>query len=284
MSAKRTTNRAESGQDEPETGLLGGSTPWRLSPRSDVQLVVAKPPSTDRQTDCILILSGARLVQEALAAVLTHTLGCLDIRAATSLPEVQAQLNRAILDLVIIDATTRHSLAAAMLLKQSGLGVQIIAFGLEDAVDPIAAWSKAGIGTFLGNPVSLKKSTTSQTARAGCESAKARRSGTPQRSADHLPRTANPSVSILTAREEEVGRLIMLGESNKDIARSLNISVATVKSHVHNVLAKLGLKRRGKLVRWHEGRLLAQQIQPPSQQDTIVVPADGPGECPNPLC
>ena len=81
-----------------------------------------------------------------------------------------------------------------------------------------------------------------------------------------------------------MGRLIMLGESNKDIARSLNISVATVKSHVHNVLAKLGLKRRGKLVRWHEGRLLAQQIQPPSQQDTIVVPADGPGECPNPLC
>ena len=49
-------------------------------------------------------------------------------------------------------------------------------------------------------------------------------------------------------------RLIVAGESNKDIARLLSISVPTVKSHVHNLLEKLGLQRRGKLaLRLHGG-------------------------------
>ena len=34
------------------------------------------------------------------------------------------------------------------------------------------------------------------------------------------------------------------GLSNKEIARRLNISVATTKSHVHNVLSELSVERR----------------------------------------
>lgn len=50
--------------------------------------------------------------------------------------------------------------------------------------------------------------------------------------------------SILTARELEVLELIVKGQSNKEIGVSLQISEATVKSHVNNLLSKLGVTDR----------------------------------------
>jgi DNA-binding NarL/FixJ family response regulator len=52
----------------------------------------------------------------------------------------------------------------------------------------------------------------------------------------------NPEV--LTARETEVLRLIAQGLANKEIARALNIGEKTVKTHVSNILAKLGVPSR----------------------------------------
>jgi DNA-binding NarL/FixJ family response regulator len=40
------------------------------------------------------------------------------------------------------------------------------------------------------------------------------------------------------------------GMSNKDIARHLNIGLATAKTHVHNLLRKLKLQRRAQMASW----------------------------------
>ena len=48
----------------------------------------------------------------------------------------------------------------------------------------------------------------------------------------------------LTRREREIAALIAEGLLNKQIARRLSIEQATVKNHVHNILAKLGASRR----------------------------------------
>ncbi len=48
----------------------------------------------------------------------------------------------------------------------------------------------------------------------------------------------------MTAREIEVARLIYRGYSNEAIANELNISVATVKTHVHNLLVKFNVRSR----------------------------------------
>jgi DNA-binding NarL/FixJ family response regulator len=53
---------------------------------------------------------------------------------------------------------------------------------------------------------------------------------------------------LLTSREREVLHLVALGESNQSVARKLSISQATVRSHVHHVLMKLGAGDRTQAV------------------------------------
>jgi LuxR family maltose regulon positive regulatory protein len=54
----------------------------------------------------------------------------------------------------------------------------------------------------------------------------------------------------LSAREAEVLELMARGQSNKVIARTLDISPHTVKRHVANILDKLGLESRGQAAAW----------------------------------
>jgi NarL family two-component system response regulator LiaR len=56
---------------------------------------------------------------------------------------------------------------------------------------------------------------------------------------------AHPSTSEpLTEREVEVLRLVAHGESNQELATSLGISEATVRTHISNILSKLHLASR----------------------------------------
>jgi DNA-binding NarL/FixJ family response regulator len=51
-------------------------------------------------------------------------------------------------------------------------------------------------------------------------------------------------ISPLTERELETLELIVAGKSNSEIADSLFVTVGTVKTHVHNILHKLGVDDR----------------------------------------
>lgn len=72
------------------------------------------------------------------------------------------------------------------------------------------------------------------------------------RAADHIEFYKNPTcrvlanapLSDLTPRETEVLKLIVKGLTNSEIAKSLSISIGTVKIHVNNILSKLGVNDR----------------------------------------
>jgi ligand-binding sensor domain-containing protein/DNA-binding CsgD family transcriptional regulator len=52
----------------------------------------------------------------------------------------------------------------------------------------------------------------------------------------------------LTAREQEILRLILRGESNKEIGGKLFISASTVRNHIYNIYQKLGVRNRLDLI------------------------------------
>jgi DNA-binding NarL/FixJ family response regulator len=78
-----------------------------------------------------------------------------------------------------------------------------------------------------------------------------------ERDPDHIPDV----LKDLTNRERDVLRLLLKNLSNPEIARELSIEVTTVKTHVSNILSKLGLRNRGDLGLWW------RQHNPPSNQE-----------------
>ncbi|MEV3982739.1 response regulator transcription factor [Nonomuraea sp. NPDC049758] len=66
--------------------------------------------------------------------------------------------------------------------------------------------------------------------------------------AGRRPRAHVPGIDRLTGREGDVLRLMTRGMSNTEIAAELVVSQETVKTHVGNVLAKLGARDRTQAV------------------------------------
>ncbi|MDH3681252.1 MAG: response regulator transcription factor [Acidimicrobiia bacterium] len=69
-----------------------------------------------------------------------------------------------------------------------------------------------------------------------------------------LDAPADPELDQLTAREQEVMRLLARGYAYKEIARRLSISIKTVETHASSVLRKLQLSSRNELARWAADR------------------------------
>ena len=63
-------------------------------------------------------------------------------------------------------------------------------------------------------------------------------------------RTLPPKLADLTARELEVLRLIARGQTNREIAERLFLSVRTIESHRARLQRKLDLTRRSELVEY----------------------------------
>jgi len=53
-----------------------------------------------------------------------------------------------------------------------------------------------------------------------------------------------PTPEPLSPREIDVLQMLVSGKSNKEIGRALNITIKTVKTHMSNILAKLGVESR----------------------------------------
>ena len=69
-----------------------------------------------------------------------------------------------------------------------------------------------------------------------------------------MPLSGRDLLAPLSPRRRQVAELMLTGASNKQIARDLGLSVATVKDHVHDILTRLGMPTRAALIAAAAGR------------------------------
>jgi DNA-binding NarL/FixJ family response regulator len=74
--------------------------------------------------------------------------------------------------------------------------------------------------------------------------------GTPGTHGPHGPHGPATGEGDLTPREAEVLKLIAAGQSNREIARALFVSEATVKTHVNRIFAKTGARDRAQAIHY----------------------------------
>jgi DNA-binding NarL/FixJ family response regulator len=81
----------------------------------------------------------------------------------------------------------------------------------------------------------------------------------------HEDATAEPLARALSPREQEVLRLIAVGADRQGIADELTISVATVRTHVRNLLRKLGARNRAHAIALAMQHGLLELSPPPAR-------------------
>jgi DNA-binding NarL/FixJ family response regulator len=130
----------------------------------------------------------------------------------------------------------------------ASLPVKVVAFSVAETEDEICECAEAGIAGYVARDGSKEDLIAAVEYAVRGEVICSPRAAAClfRRLAAHVRTTRQrPREAALTSREQDIIALIDKGLSNKEIARQLKISLPTVKNHVHNILEKLQVRRRG---------------------------------------
>ena len=195
-----------------------------------------------------MVAASVRLYRDGLA----HSLGAaMQVVAVTG--DAPATLHEARClepDVLLLDVSLDGALPLVRSLADAVPAVRVVAFAVDDAHEHhVLACAEAGVAGWVGRDASAGDVVDAVLGAARGELlCSARTAALLTRRLAALARErqapAGPSAQ-LTPRETEIGELLALGMSNKHIARTLRLRLATVKNHVHHILEKLEVRSRG---------------------------------------
>jgi two-component system nitrate/nitrite response regulator NarL len=148
--------------------------------------------------------------------------------------------------IVLVDTASVSSPAGVRALAAAAPTAKIVAVGIPDDEAAVLALAEAGVAGYVTIEQPFEELVAAVEAAANDELQCSPRvaAALAKRVAALARGSRGHGEQRLTRREREIAALIADGLLNKQIARSLSIEQATVKNHVHNILAKLGASRR----------------------------------------
>ncbi|WP_018296854.1 response regulator transcription factor [Corynebacterium lubricantis] len=155
------------------------------------------------------------------------------------------------IDVVITDIQMPNvdGIAVTRKLREAG-GPPVLVLTTYDTQADIVAAIEAGAMGYL-----LKDAPEEELHRAVVATAQRRRTLSPEVAGVLAERTMRPD-QALSAREIEILQALQTGKSNREIAASLFISAATVKTHLVHIYTKLGVDNRTSAVEEARARRL----------------------------
>jgi two-component system nitrate/nitrite response regulator NarL len=214
----------------------------------------ARPECDDADSEIvprIVVVSPMRIYREGLAHALAQYGSISVVGAVGHINDLTPILKDAAVDVVLFDLAAEGGLTALRRLASS-FELKVVVLGLSEEEAHIVACARAGIAGYVTLDGTLHELVQrARDATVGEFNCPPRVAATLLRSLAVSTMVDNPRTATgrLTPRESEIVQLIARGLSNKQIARHLTIQVATVKNHVHNILEKLGVRRRADAVR-----------------------------------
>jgi len=195
----------------------------------------------------IILVDDHTLFRKGLAELLERD-GDVHVVAMTGDPAgVTALLQEHQPDALILDLNMpgEDGISVMHHLKSAGYSLPILILTVSEAEEDLARALRAGANGYL-----LKSMEPDEVVEAVQRAVKGETVVAPAMTAklvnllDNKSSPADSLLESLTQREREILSHLAKGESNKAIARQLDISYDTVKLHVRHILAKLNLSSR----------------------------------------
>ncbi len=195
----------------------------------------------------IILVDDHTLFRKGLAELL-ESQGAVSVSAITGDPaEVESLLNEHAPDVLILDLNIggTDGIQVMQQLRAEGFDLPVLILTVSEAEEDMARALRNGANGYL-----LKSMEPDEVVDAIIRAARGETVVAPGMTAKlvrMLDNKGNSSTSLLeslTQREREILTHLAKGESNKAIARQLDISYDTVKLHVRHILAKLNLSSR----------------------------------------
>jgi DNA-binding NarL/FixJ family response regulator len=193
----------------------------------------------------IMLVDDHPLVRDGLRARLEAVPHFRVVAEAGSGAEALAIVDAAQVDLVLMDITMRDGggIEATAQLGRSHPDIAVLILSMHDKLEYVSQAMQAGARGYVlkdapGKDIVLAIDTVM--------------AGGIYYSAPVARQLARPDApdNQLTSREQEVLRHLANGESNKQIARALDLSVRTVETHRLNIKRKLGIEGQAELIKF----------------------------------
>jgi len=206
----------------------------------------------------IVLVWGVRFTGECLAEVLERDPSVSVVGLYDNLSEPAALKAALQADVILLDARMPDGAAEVRRALDAAPGLRIVVSAVRETEDDIVTWAEAGVLGYI--PRTTPRSDFVRLIMAihsGEQLCSGRvAAGLLRRIAQTTNgKTRRSGPVAIPALERQTAELIKNGLTDKEIARRLNISVATTKSHVHNLLGKLNARRRSEVADHLVGRL-----------------------------
>ncbi|MBR0774313.1 response regulator transcription factor [Bradyrhizobium diazoefficiens] len=220
------------------------TSPYSASP--------ARSESLGSSPVSVFILSDVRLLCDGLSSCLSrqaslHVVGCGDLAT----PPARVVDSGA--ELLLVDIATPQGLRQSAACRAVSERLKVVAIAVAEVEHDILACAEAGVSGFvlrdgsIADVVAAIHNAMRDELVCSPRVAAALFGRLARLSAQAAVREPATGIDTLTPREHEIIRCVGEGLSNKEIARALRIRNSTVKNHMHNVLSKLQIRRRGEI-------------------------------------
>ncbi len=218
----------------------------------------------------LVIVDDHELARAGLRALLTGQKGLELVGEATNGREAVEQCRRLQPDLVLVDVRMPglDGLATCRIIKQEYPAISVVLITVHENPEYLLEALRAGAAGYVLKDITQREliTTIQYVLRGESILNKELMIRLLRRMASETSNPIQPPLERLSPREHEVLQLLAQGQTNREIAQRLTVSVSTIKNHVEHILAKLDVSDRTQAaVRAVELGLLHPPITPGSE-------------------